>query len=194
MSYRFLSSIIVVVFLLSACTAQAQVEEPKQKATINPGTALQGYPVPDEMNTGTGDYPTQERMKIYEPGELPPSPASAPEPQSGKAAISGTIFSFTGQVTIPDTVFYLVPAVDGSKVPGLLIGPDTTKGDIVGRTDASGSFSMDDIPPGNYYMAVWAPYTWVIAVDPSKNPPLEQMISLQADQKEMLGVIQVSWP
>jgi hypothetical protein len=78
-------------------------------------------------------------------------------------------------------------------MPTLLIGPEEQNGDIHGTTDLLGQINLDDVPPGNYYLIVWAPYNWSIA----ENTPSEQrprLIELNQGDREALGVLYVSWP
>jgi hypothetical protein len=78
-------------------------------------------------------------------------------------------------------------------VPPILIGPRPEKGDIGSRSDGSGFVEMRDIPPGNYYLVVWAPYNWSIAQvsDVDSTPHL---IKLEPNQRALLEVIYLSWP
>jgi hypothetical protein len=71
--------------------------------------------------------------------------------------------------------------------------PDTSQGDIVGKTDANGQFTLNDIPPGNYYMFLWAPYDWRVA-EMGEHDQSPRLIELMADQALPLGLIYVTWP
>lgn len=91
-------------------------------------------------------------------------------------------------------MFYLTPAVgeDHRQMPIWLIGPEEQKGDIRGYTNSRGQFALDNIPPGNYYMIVWAPYDWVPAeTSEMDNSPL--LVELGANQKKPLGIIYLAW-
>lgn len=119
----------------------------------------------------------------------------APSPQSGKAAVSGMLFSFTISQVLPETAFYLTPAVgpEHRDVPPLLTGPDPEKGDLSAASDAQGAFRLNDIPPGNYFLVVWAPYNWSVAVT-SVTGATPLLIELGPDERLPLGVVYVSWP
>ncbi len=128
-------------------------------------------------------------------GEIPIAPQEAPEPDAGKASISGALYSYTIKQALPGTGFYLLPAVgaDNNQVPSVIVAPDAAKGDIIGRSDDSGIVSMKDVPPGNYYLVVWAPLSWSVAqVSEADTSPL--YIKLEAGTRLALGVIYVSWP
>jgi hypothetical protein len=93
------------------------------------------------------------------------------------------------------TFFYLTRGVgEGQRtIPQLLIGPNDDRGDIRGQTDSKGQFALSDIPPGNYFLIVWAPYNWI----PAENSPTDQtprLIQLAPNQREALGVVIVPWP
>ena len=79
-------------------------------------------------------------------------------------------------------------------MPVFLIGPEKSAGDIQGETDEGGRFVLNDIPPGNYYLIVWAPpYNWVPAEN-SSTDPTPRLIQLQAGKGEEMGIVYVAWP
>jgi len=92
-------------------------------------------------------------------------------------------------------MFYLTQAVgnSNSEIPTWLIGPEVEKGDIRGWTDTQGQFALNNIPPGKYYLIVWAPYDWIPAVK-SDNDPSPLLIELSASQRQILGIVYVPWP
>lgn len=196
--------LLLIIVLLSACSgtaAQPVVPTQANAGDANPAPAEgfaggEGYPAPAQGLTGEENYPApmSSNSKIYGPDELPAADTTAPQPQSGMGSLSGTVFSFNSRVVVPDTVFYLARAVDESKVPAILAGPEDAKGDITGRTDAEGKFALDNVPPGGYYLVVWSPYSWSIGVDASQDPPLERLITVEAGQSQALGVVEFSWP
>lgn len=123
---------------------------------------------------------------------LPELPAEVPEPQKGFAAISGVIYSFTIDAPIAETGFYLTKVTNVEMIP-VLAGPISENGDIEGRTDEKGYFSMDSIPPGEYYLIVWAPMSWSVAGSAeNRSEPL--LISLAPGDREKLGILYISWP
>ena len=92
-------------------------------------------------------------------------------------------------------MFYLTPAVgpDKRSMPSILIGPEESQGDIRGKTDASGIFTLNGIPSGNYFLIVWSPYNWPEA-DISATDPTPRLIELKAQQGEPLGAVYAGWP
>jgi hypothetical protein len=144
--------------------------------------------------------PTPPHSPFESPATVPTATlkatVAAPLPSQNKAALSGRFYSYTSEQEIPQTLFYLTPAVgpDKMQMPALLTGPEVSAGDIQGQTDQLGQFTLNDIPPGNYYLIVWAPpYSWSEAqmgpVDPSP-----RLISLSPNQSLPLGIVYVSWP
>jgi hypothetical protein len=122
-----------------------------------------------------------------------PALCEAPPPKAGKAAICGVLRStYMDPPNIPKTAFFFMRAKE-TGLPAILTGPNVERGDIQGVSDERGEISLDDIPPGNYYIVVWAPYTWVLAVQ-SPEDLTPRLVVLEADKRYMLGIIYVPWP
>lgn len=142
------------------------------------------------LRSSGGDIRSSQRS-VLSPQPLQGEP---PFPTSGKASLMGVLYSFTGKGPIPNTVFYLV-AVDenAQEPPRILMGPREEAGDIRGVSDQNGKIEVRNIPPGNYYLAVWAPYDWILAVvSESDHRPL--LIKLNPNERLNLGIIYVPWP
>jgi hypothetical protein len=122
-------------------------------------------------------------------------PLEAPTPQPGRASLSGVLYSFTMSRTVPGTAFYLTPAVGDARnePPSILSGPRPGQSNLQGQSDDSGRIVLDSVPPGKYYLAVWAPYSWVLAAR-SDSDVEPQLISLENGQRLNLDVIYLSWP
>ncbi len=117
-----------------------------------------------------------------------------PEPERGKASVSGILYSFCAGRGIPGTVFYLTPASgEGAEPPTLLFGPRPEKGDVRGVSGDAGEVRLDNVPPGSYYLAVWAPYKWVLVVE-SEGSETPRVIELRAGERKALGILQLCWP
>ena len=179
----FYGILILVMIALSSCTEQ-KIAEPSLNVQDS------GYMPP--MSSAQVNIPEEESRIIK---ELHKNPLKPPESLKGNASISGVLFSYTTGITIGGTAFYLSPATGSEEenVPKTFVGPLKENGDIEGRTEDNGNVFLSDIPPGNYYLVVWAPYNWNIAETAEKNlTPL--LIKLEQDEKLELGVIYVSWP
>ena len=176
---------LIMMLASAACTSPKPTQPVLDSNNPYPGPttrAFTGYPEPE-----AGPTPTF----IANP---PPAPAEAPQPASGKASISGVFYSSYAGRAIKETAFYLVRAVgvNNDEMPAIL-PVDQQPGDIVGETDDAGQFALTDVPPGNYYLLLWAPYTWRPAqVGP--DDPQPRLLKLAADQRLALGVAYVSWP
>lgn len=166
---RLLVYLLILGVVVSACAASSSIEAPAP----------------------TGSPPGEPSPVQGEP--LPVSSQDPPEPGSGKAAISGVLYTFTGKGPIPGTLFYLTPAGDQSTPPPALMGIREENKDVSGQSDTQGRIVLNNIPPGRYYLAVWAPYNWIIAVESDTNPT-PRLIVLEPDQRLNLGVIYLSWP
>lgn len=168
-------------------------------------TSTQSYPAPNQINPMEG-YPNLEKTNIgpsetirnnpiLPKGELPPTPDYVPHPEFNMGSLSGTIFSFTTNMIIPDTMFYLTPAIgpEDKDLPPAMIGPLAEYGDIVGRTDEKGQFFLSNVPPGNYFFIVEAPMNWAVALEEGNESP-PRMVVIEPGQKHQLGLLFVSWP
>jgi len=120
-------------------------------------------------------------------------PDDPPVPEPGKASISGVLYTLTGKGPIPGTVFYLVPVTrEGSTyLPLVLTGPRAE--DPQGHSDDQGKIILNNIPPGSYYLTVWAPYSWIFAVQSDVDKSF-LVLNLKPNQRLNLGIIYVPWP
>jgi hypothetical protein len=159
--------------------------------------APSGYPAVHAITQAA--YPGPARMVratvIQRTLVFPLPPETAPEPQSGKASLSGLLFSITTLAPIADTLFYLTPALGDQHtyMPPFLSGPDPARGDIAGRSDADGIFQLDAVPAGNYFLIVSAPGDWCEAIISEENPS-PRLVLLSENQKLVLGIVPVRWP
>ncbi len=171
-------SSLFVGLVLSYCLSGCAGTETKNSDST---ASFQPYPAPD--SAGSGKY------------QFPSAPGEAPPPEPGKASISGVIYSFTTLMPIPNTLFYLSrgEGMESKDFPPLLIGPEVSKGDVIGRTDEKGQFFLKDVPPGNYFFVVSAPYNWSVATV-SNTDFTPRLIELKPNQKQPLGVVYISWP
>lgn len=117
----------------------------------------------------------------------------APSPPPGQSSICGVLYStYMDPPIIPKTAFYFMRAAEAG-LPTILTGPDVERGDIIGVSDESGRILANNVPPGNYYILVWAPYNWILAVQ-SPNDLTPRLFALEPDKQHILGIIYVSWP
>jgi hypothetical protein len=183
---------LVCIFFVASCQIQST---PNQATAVqNPGGTPSLYPYPYQEITPMPLYPGPDYQ--IDPDLLnPTAPLDAPVPQSGNASISGVIYSYTLGRALPKTNFYLTHGFgpDDKEVPPAFIGPLDGKGDIQGTSDEKGVFAIDNIPPGNYYFVVEAPYNWSVGQVSDTDPTL-RLLELKPDQKYPLGIMYVSWP
>lgn len=152
------------------------------------------YPSPAESAIeNTQPYPRSYFPTVSLTHQIPPHPNDAPKPKIGYGSISGTLYSFTTGITLAKTHYYLIQG-DGpnrNEMPPLLVGP--TDEDIKGITDEKGQFFINNIPPGNYFLIVEAPYSYSPAVTSMTDfSPL--LLKIIENEKYPLGVVFVSWP
>jgi hypothetical protein len=123
-----------------------------------------------------------------------PLPEELVEPEAGMASIGGTLFTYVSEAPIPGTLFYLTPAMGESDLPpGVYVGPQEENGDVSGMSDINGRFVLNNVPEGKYYLAVWAPYNWILAVE-SAGSSSPRLFTLRSGQQEDLGLVYLSWP
>lgn len=163
-----------------------------------------GSPSPSSLSKIESPLPTQAVLRVQSPVSTPAVrgtvlsveiPSEVPTPQEGKAAVSGVLYTFTGKGPVPGTVFYLTPAKgEDNRPPVAYTGPNEEAGDVAGQSNEKGQIALNNIPPGSYYLVVWAPYNWVMAVESDVDMTTPRLIQLSADQKQNLGKIYVGWP
>jgi len=170
-AFRSILLASILLGLMGACSGQS------------PTQSISTGPIPPDY------VPLEQDIDSLEP------PTDTLKPAPDAASISGLVYSYTVQRVLPKTLLYLTPALgeDGDIMPPLLIGPVEKNGDITSTTDEHGQINLKDIPPGNYYIILWAPYNWSIV----ENSPTEQtprLIELKEGDQQALGVLYVSWP
>lgn len=120
-----------------------------------------------------------------------------PVPQEGKASLTGIIYSFgTVPGIVPGTTYYLIEAqeVDGLMVPPpFFSGPNPDAGDVFGNTTKAGEISLDNVPPGTYFIGVWTIYDYLLAFPtPESSQPL--LITVEEGDQQNLGIVYAEWP
>jgi hypothetical protein len=98
-------------------------------------------------------------------------------------------------MVLPGTQAYLTPGWDDDQrsLPAAFVGPQPEKGDILFFSDNVGNFSIKNIPPGNYYLVVWAPLNWVVA-QISETEAIPLLLEIKPDQRVNLGIVYLAWP
>lgn len=195
--------LLITLFALASCSPVSPAVNSAYPAASAQPVAGNPYPSSSGQPGDGNPYPTFEVQSAPTyPGslqtnvELPPEPPStAPQPEFGKASISGALYSWTSKMRIAGTYAYLTLAPDKSKnePDPLLSGPKAEKGDIAFTTDEKGNFEINNIPPGKYIIVVWAPYTWDFA-QVSEKDDTTLIIDLAEGATKPLGVVYVPWP
>lgn len=167
--------------LLAACSSSSPTEPP---ATASPTTVS---PIPTQAQSPIATASEPEASPVQ-------TPSGIPAPEEGRASVAGTLYTFSGQAPIPGTIFYLTPPREGTdEPPRVLSSPNREEGDVQGQSDGAGRFVLTDVPPGEYYLAVWAPYDWILAVEsPTDQTP--RLITLEPGERRDLGRLDVAWP
>jgi hypothetical protein len=124
-----------------------------------------------------------------------PAAAATATPTPGLGCLTGHAVMVANGAGIPGTTYYLAPALGGEDPhpPVMYAGPDREQGHVPGVSGSRGEIDLRDVAPGRYYLALWAPYDWVLAVRSSASEePL--LITIEPDTCTELGEIWFSWP
>jgi hypothetical protein len=177
--------VLIFIILITSCTSDTP-PSPDSVANNN-----EPYPIVDILPMG---YPVIESPTSEKPAETL-NPNYLPTPQAGFSSISGFLQTPVEHKAIVSTAFYLAQGLgENSRTPPpVLSEPSILRGDIVGTTAGNGAFVLQNIPPGTYYMFVWAPYDWrPVQVSESDSTP--RLLELAPNQGLPLGNLYVTWP
>ncbi len=186
---RLLAGIVIGLLLVSCSTT------PNPQTLSIPEVGLESaYPSsPESKIIISGGYPGSNALS-HVVGEFPKIIIEPSAPTSGKASISGAIFSYTNNFGVANVPMFLTYVEEGEELKLPANGPDQTKGDIEGQIGATGEFQIKDIPPGKYYILISSTLSWTPVVDTSTDAYTPILFTFEADQSYPLGVLQVSWP
>jgi hypothetical protein len=147
---------------------------------------------------------TPSSVTVHPPSNVPDQTAttkaapfeSQPTSQPGMASLNGMLHSYTVDQDLPETLYYLTRGVGEANdiLHPVIVGPLDENDDIRGFTDSDGRLTAVNIPPGRYFVIVWAPpYNWEpVVVSPQDPTPL--LIELEADENLTIETFFVSWP
>ena len=183
---HFLLGVIAVGGVAIACSSPILSPTPTSTPTGPP------FPFQSPLVHFQSPIGTQPSQVAISPIEIP---SEVPTPEAGKASVIGNLYTLSGHGPIPETVFYLTLAVGEVKreLPSVLVGPRKEQGDIQGMSDTQGRIFLRNVPPGNYYLAVWAPYNWILAVE-STTDSTPRLIVVDPNQQEDFETVYLSWP
>lgn len=172
--------LVLLAVTLSACTSTAGPT----------GTEESAYPALNPQGQVIPNYPSAQTFTTAKMEDLNPL-TDAPQPDEGMASISGIIYVPREQLVMTKTQFYLTAGEGENKdqLPLIqVVGGIASRGDILGETDENGVFTLNNIPPGNYFL-VASPANGVIVAIVSELDTNPRLITLEANQKLPLGVV-----
>jgi len=177
---------MVVGIVLAACTASPSAP------TLTPSRQRAE---PSPLSTATELKAFESPLTLESPLPTPPhTPLVVETPKPGRASVSGVIWSTGGNGPIPKTSLYLSPVQSlDPKAQPLILGPQNDRGDVRGVSDGEGRFVFNSIPPGQYFLYVWAPLNWIAATQNATTEDLLQIV-LAPDAVVDIGRVDVSWP
>lgn len=179
----FLSLAILSVLIYGCAPAQAP----------QPADTNSAYPIDNaEQTNPSSAYPSgsgDRSPALPADADIIP-PGNAPQPEPGKASVSGVIYSNSSSTALSGFQFYftLAQGENGDEVPPVLAGAFSEKGDILVNAGSRGEFQINNIPPGNYYIILIAPGDYLVAIN-SKTDEKPRMVTLNADEAQPLGLI-----
>lgn len=188
----------LILLLVSACNiAQGPNIDETNEHEVEKSPTLSmdsGYPPPISQTNIDDSYPITTESNIQVPLDEIADLPEAKDPSAGKTSFSGVLYSYSMNQLIPNTPFYLSPAIgEENTFPPIIAGPNPEQGDINDFTDNNAAIILNDIEPGNYYLIVWAPNNWGFAViDTENEQPL--MLELTEGTAHNFDVILVQWP
>jgi hypothetical protein len=196
----------IIIFLCSCSLNQAESTIPpvlNMNPTALPSAGIEtAYPYANNIGPASSDtsaietaYPSIVYVNTpLAEGILPAAPQDAQEPVEGMAAISGVLYLGTTRQVLTDTQYFLLPIKNTTELASLatLVAPDAERGDIIGKSDGNGVINLDNVPPGKYYLAVWAHMNWYLAqVSDQDTTPL--VLDLNTGESIPLGVIYITY-
>ena len=162
-------------------------------ACAGPESSATGLVVLEREVTATPTLaPTAALAASAEPAAVA---TATPTLTPGLGCLTGHAVMVANGAGIPGTTYYLAPALgaEDPHPPVMYAGPDREQGHVPGVSGSRGEIDLRDVAPGRYYLALWAPYDWVLAVRSSASEePL--LITIEPDTCTELGEIWFSWP
>ena len=188
---------ILLSLSLIIVMAGCQFEQPGGQEDKSEPAEARPTPVEESVSSSPLSSPIESPSLQNSPLEQPTPLATPtfPRPAANKAAIRGALIVNATQSPLPETQFYLVSAIgeQADQLPPILAGPQ--EGDLWGYTDKQGWFALTDIPPGAYYLAIWAPLNWVVlSEDDGANANTPLLLKLEPEQTLDLGTRIINWP
>lgn len=184
---------LTLVNTMTSCRSE-QLPSPGEKFD-----QVEVQPAPGELSVSSSPLssPIEPPSVLSSPVEssTPQATPTFPSPAAGKAAIRGALIVNATQRPLPETQFYLIPGVgeQADQLPPVLAGPQ--ENDLWNYTNKQGWFALTEIPPGSYYLAIWAPLNWVILPeDDGANANTPLLLKLKPGQTLDLGTRIIDWP
>ncbi len=173
----------LLLLILSACTPNTT----PSATGIDIRTAYPGLPQAGTIPTPGYAVPYYLTAKL---SDLQP-PTDAPQPEPGMGSISALLYVPREELILAQSMFYLCRAEgeNNDQMPSIqVVGGIESRGDIVGWTDERGVLTVNNIPPGNYFLLSSPPNNVTEAVvSIEDNTPL--LITIVADQALPLGIV-----
>jgi hypothetical protein len=140
----------------------------------------------------TGSPNLQETISPPESGPTAIIPTrTIPVPKKETGVVTGVLHSIPLGSAPPKVAIYL------GEYMYLTPGPDymltiRQMGSSNATTDENGHFVIDNVPPGDYPLIAWTPFTSYVIT--AENGDKELIVHVEAGEVMDLGLIEINWP
>ena len=114
-----------------------------------------------------------------------------PSPKPDQGVVVGHLVQEESGSPLASQLIYLGEYIPVTPGPGELItlqvqsSPSTT-------TDANGYFAFEDVPPGDYPLIVWTPFSSKVVPDAAREKALDVVVA--PNKVTRLGEVEILWP
>jgi hypothetical protein len=153
-SRSFFTLLVSLSTALLGCATGGREAAPVDSAPEPPTDARSAPDVLDPSDAGTPDTAVSPEPDASPVPDASPDPDAEPTP-TGPGSVTGRLMS---RDIGPPFYFYLRPAPSAGPPPAVWhVHASEADGEIPGMSEADGTFVVNDVPAGEYYIVIWLP-------------------------------------